>query len=383
MARREDALERVCQRVLSTRAQIGDAWAYDADPKTGTWHTTPTGDWVDGHWIDMLRMAGDLLDRPELIAEARQRTEMVRYKLELDDCFRGHRFYYSAARLYATTGDEHMRTLALAAAYAVRSMAMQVNGAMPVGTQCQVVGASEFADESVANGLSRNTICCDNVHPCLILDWWAWKETGDKTFLVGAERHLKVAEDTFIRDDGSTLEVVKMDYGTGEIQKEFTLLGVSNDSCWSRGHSWMIGGFLWGYENTGNTHYLDVARKLFDYWWDRCGADIPKWDFDDPSPDAPLDTSAAAVVVSALARLAVLDPLPREAKPFVDRLEPMLENLCMHLTPVDARDDRPVGMLLDGCMNGVKKVAPRNELIWGDFYLMEALYCLEKKGMPC
>ena len=61
----------------------------------------------------------------------------------------------------------------------------------------------------------------------------------------------------------------------------------------------------------------------------------------------------------------------------------MLESLCKHLTPVDDQDERPVGMLLDGCMNGRKQVAHRNELIWGDFYLMEALYCLEKKGLPC
>ncbi len=53
------------------------------------------------------------------------------------------------------------------------------------------------------------------------------------------------------------------------------------------------------------------------------------------------------------------------------------------MTPFDNQDDRPMGMLLDGCMNGVKKVADRHELIWGDYYLMEALYCLEKRGLPC
>ena len=59
----------------------------------------------------------------------------------------------------------------------------------------------------------------------------------------------------------------------------------------------------------------------------------------------------------------------------------MLEKLCEHLTPIDDQDDRPVGMLLNGCMNGRKNVAVRNELIWGDFYLMEALFCLEKNGL--
>ena len=382
MADRAKALDLLCQRVLSTREQIGDAWAHNADPETGKWNTVPTGDWVDGHWIDMLRMTGELLDRPELIEEAFKRTEMIRHKLELDDMFRGHRFAYSAARLYGMTGDEHMRTLALAAAWALRSSANKGNGAMPVGTECQVLGAVEFADEVVKNALSRNTICVDNVHPPLILDWWAWKETGDDTFLIGAERMLKVLEEHFIREDGSTHENIVFNWETGEKVAELpTLLGYADDSCWTRGQAWPIAGFLWAFEHTRNPHYLSVAGKLFDFWWSRVGADIPPWDFDDPRPDAPLDSSASAIVCSALARLAVLDPIPEEAQPFVDRLEPMLENLCKHLTPVDDQDKRPVGMLLDGCMNGVKNVAPRNELIWGDFYLMEALYCLEKGGL--
>ncbi|PLW69606.1 hypothetical protein [Pseudohalioglobus lutimaris] len=382
MADRAKALDLLCQRVLSTREQIGDAWAHNADPETGKWNTVPTGDWVDGHWVDMLRMTGELLDRPELIEEAFSRTEAIRHKLELDDMFRGHRFAYSAARLYATTGDEHMRTLALAAAWTLRASANKGNGAMPVGSECQVLGAVEFTDEVAAGALSRNTICVDNVHPPLILDWWAWKETGDETFRIGAERMLKVLEEHFIREDGSTIENIMFDWHTGELIAELpTLLGYADDSCWTRGQSWAIAGNLWGYEHTRNTHYLSVAGKLFDYWWDRVGADIPPWDFNDPNPDAPLETSSSAIVCSALARLAVMDPVPEEAKPFIDRLDPMLESLCKHLTPIDDQDNRPVGMLLDGCMNGRKHVAERNELIWGDFYLMEALYCLEKKGL--
>lgn len=91
MADRTKALELLCQRVLSTRDQIGDAWAHHADPKTGKWNTVPTGDWVDGHWIQMLRMTGELLNRPELIEGAFRRTEAVCNKLEMDDMFRGHR----------------------------------------------------------------------------------------------------------------------------------------------------------------------------------------------------------------------------------------------------------------------------------------------------
>ncbi|WP_448214074.1 hypothetical protein [Colwellia sp. MEBiC06753] len=382
MADRAKALNFLCQRVLSTREQIGNEWAHNADPDTGKWNTVETGDWVDGHWIDMLRMAGELLEMPELIEEAFARTEQIRHKLELDDMFRGHRFGYSAARLYAATGNENMRTLALAAAWAMRSSANKGNGAMPVGKECQVLGAVEYADDLVKGALSRNTVCVDNVHPALILDWWAWKETGDNTFLVGAEKMHKVLEEHFIREDGSTHENIMFNWETGEKIMEIpTLLGYSDDSCWTRGQSWAIAGSLWAYEHTRNKHYLETAGKLFDYWWNKVGAEVPKWDFDDPRDDAPLDTSSSTIVISALARLAVLDDLDPEAQRFVDRLDPMLDNVLKHLTPINDNDNRPVGMLVNGCMNGVKGIADRHELIWGDFYLMEALYCLEKGGL--
>ena len=61
----------------------------------------------------------------------------------------------------------------------------------------------------------------------------------------------------------------------------------------------------------------------------------------------------------------------------------MLERLVAHMTPKGADDDRPPGMLLDGCFNQPKRFANDHELIWGDFYLMETLHCLERGGLPC
>ncbi|HHL21117.1 MAG TPA: hypothetical protein ENJ52_06270, partial [Aliiroseovarius sp.] len=47
-------------RVDETRAQVGAAWPYHADPETGVWETTPDGDWCGGHWVEMLRLKGVL-----------------------------------------------------------------------------------------------------------------------------------------------------------------------------------------------------------------------------------------------------------------------------------------------------------------------------------
>jgi len=363
-------------RIASTRGGIGDQWPYHADPDTGEWTTTEDGDWCGGHWVECLRIAGELNGDKSLIEEARDRAEKLRPYLERDDQFRGHRFYYSAARLWATTGDQAMRTLALAAAYAMRSMAMPVNGAMPIGCQVQVKSTTLA---------SRNIVAVDNVHPNIRLDWWAFKETGDKVFETGSKQHLDVTIRDFIREDGSTVEFIDYDPVTGDIRSEFTLLGAHDESCWSRGQAWAIAGYLRAWSEFGDTRYREAAIKLFDYWWDNVGEDrVPPWDFKDPAlPDAPVDTSASAIVVEQLARMAIDPDTPADTRPYVDRLEPMLEGLCQHMTPMTENDGRPDGMIIDGCFNQPKVFANRHELIWSTAYTLMALYYLERGCAPC
>lgn len=374
MAGRAEALTALLNRVRATRGAVGTAWPYHADPETGHWHTVEDGDWCGGHWVECLRIAGDLEGDAALVEEARERTERLRPYLERDDQFRGHRFFYSAARLHAQTGEEALRILALAAAYAVRAMAIPQNGGMPIGHQVQVKSTTLA---------SRRIVAIDNVHPNLRLDYWAWKQTGDRAFADGAKRHLDLTIRDFLRADGSTVEFIEYHQTQDRALRAFTLLGHDDESCWSRGQAWAIAGFLRAWSEFGEARYRDAAEKVFDYWWDRCGAEPPPYDFADPDGDGvPRDTSASAIVVEQLARMAVEHDRP-ETRPFLDRLEPMLDGLCRHLTPLGPDDARPHGMLLDGCFNRPKRFAENHELLWGDAYLLMALYYLETGRIPC
>ncbi|HHC07478.1 MAG TPA: hypothetical protein ENK55_02000 [Actinobacteria bacterium] len=371
-------LARLLERIRTTRAEIGDAWPYHADPETGRWETTDDGDWCGGHWVECLRLASVLEDDPELLDEALERTERLRPYLERDDQFRGHRFGYSSARLYDHTGREELRTLTLAAAWAMRAMAMPVHGAMPIGLEVQVKSTTLA---------SRSIVAVDNVHPNLLLDWWARTETGDPTFERGARRHLDRTIADFVRPDGSTVEFIEYDPTTGAVLREFTLLGAHDGSCWSRGQAWAIAGFLRAWEELGDSRYLAVARHLFDYWWDHTDEHrIPPWDFMDPAiadgADVPLDTSAAAIVVEQLARLRVHPDLAAAAPDLVARLDPMLEGLEHRLTPTHPGDPRPPGMLVEGCFNHPRAFADRAELLWGDAYYLMALAHLELGRAP-
>lgn len=371
MTRFAAALDHLLQRVRSTRDQIDGAWPYHADPNTGVWATTDDGDWCGGHWVECLRIAGELTGEQALLDEARERTDWLRPKLEKDDQFRGHRFYYSAARQHAFRGEEEMRTLALAAAYAVRAMAIPHNGGMPIGREVQVKSTTLA---------SRRIVAVDNVHPNLRLDFWASKETGDPVFESGARRHLDLTIRDFIRDDGSTIEFIEYDEHEDRILRDFTLLGASDDSCWSRGQAWAIAGFLRAWHEFGESRYREAADRLLDYWTSHVGDGVPPWDFHDP--EGPVDTSALAIVVEQLARMKVLG-LGGETIDYTDRLEPMLDSLIDRMTPMSKDDNRPRGMIVDGCFNMPRHFAERNELIWTTAYTLMALYYLETSKVPC
>lgn len=365
---RRDALDRLLGRITTIRQGIGDAWPYHADPEDGTLHTVEDGDWCGGHWVECLRILGELSGDPTCLEEALDRTERLRPYLERDDQFRGHRFYYSAARLHAVTGRESLRTLALAAAWSVRAMAIPANGAMPIGHQVQVKSTTLA---------SRRIVAVDNVHPNLRLDYWGLAETGDQSFARGAKRHLDVTIRDFLRPDGSTIEFIEYAEHEDRILRHFTLLGHDDDSCWSRGQAWAIAGFLRGWRAFGEQRYREAADRLFAYWWGHCGGAIPPYDFADPqAPNGvPGDSSASAIVVEQLARMAVEEGDIAALRPFTARLEPMLEGLFDHLTPD--------GRLLDGCFNRPRRFAERSELIWGTAYLLMALAYLETGRVPC
>jgi unsaturated chondroitin disaccharide hydrolase len=369
------ALDALCARVYEIRAAAGDAWPYHCDPKHGVWDTTEDGDWCGGHWVECLRIVAELTGDRKLEAESTYRAERLRPYLERDDMFRGHRFYYGAARQYAWTKEPRFRTLALAAAYALRSMAMKGSGAMPIGTQVQVRSTRIFG---------RDKACVDNVHPNLILDWWASEQTGDPEFVAGARRHLDHTIEYYVCDDYSTVEFRDYQTETGQpVGSPYTLLGANDDSCWSRGQAWAIGGYLRAWEATRDTRYLSIGRKLLDYWLDNTdGSRVPPYDFKDPlltsdKSMVPLDTSAAAIVLEQLARISILKNLPPEAKYVASKAGVFVDGLLQHLTlPGDSRA-RSAGVLLHGCFNRPKNYATTSELIWGTAYLLFALYYLK------
>ena len=104
--------------------------------------------------------------------------------------------------------------------------------------------------------------------------------------------------------------MVDYDTATGRVLRRVTHQGAADGSAWSRGVAWSLYGFTVMFRETHEVRYLQTAEKVAKFILDhpRMPADkVPYWDFDAPGqPDAPRDSSAAAIMSSALFELAGL-----------------------------------------------------------------------------
>lgn len=131
------------------------------------------------------------------------------------------------------------------------------------------------------------------------------------------------------------------------------------------------------------TEFRADAIRVADWWLANLPADgVAFWDFDDPAiPATERDTSATAIAAAALLKLAALVPERRAdyraaAQCSVDAL------VDGYLTPTVPADPRQPGILTAGCFNKRNGTATAHELIWGDYFLLEALLALAGELAP-
>ncbi len=135
----------------------------------------------------------------------------------------------------------------------------------------------------------------------------ATKESGDNKFKEIAISHAQKTLENHYRKDCSCYHVVSYDTITGLPEIKQTFQGYSDESSWSRGQSWGLYGFILMYRDTGDSVFLQQAKKIVSYLISHPNMPddyIPYWDYDDKDiPNVPRDASAAAVMASALIEL--------------------------------------------------------------------------------
>jgi hypothetical protein len=173
-----------------------------------------------------------------------------------------------------------------------------------------------------------------------------------------------------VRSDGSTYHVVDYNPTSGAVLKRFTHQGKSNESTWSRGQAWAIYGFTMTYRETGDSQFLDAARRTADYFLANLPDDwVPPADFQSTYQDlAHKDSSAAAIAASGLIELSQLETDPLRSERYWSAATNILDSLA---SPTYlSSDSKNAGLLLHGAR---KYPGENRSYMFGDYYFVEAV----------
>jgi unsaturated chondroitin disaccharide hydrolase len=201
--------------------------------------------------------------------------------------------------------------------------------------------------------------------------FYAALETGDRALLELAHRHCHTTRRTLVRGDGSTSHEGIFDLETGEFLRQTTQQGYRGDSCWSRGLAWSLYGFGTCYELTRDPVYLEVAEHNADYWLTNVPADgVAPWDFDAPA-HGPVDTSASAIAVVGLVKLAEHAASAARRTAYRECALRTIDSLIVRYLGKGA--DGWEGILRGGVYHIHKNLGVNESVMWGEFFFVEAL----------
>lgn len=198
---------------------------------------------------------------------------------------------------------------------------------------------------------------------------WAGKNGGPREYIDYAINHADTSWKDIVRPNSSTFHVTSYN-ADGSVLLKRTHQGWKDDSTWSRGQAWAIYGYAMMYRYTGLQRMLDRSISTFDYYLEAAkkqgDALIPYSDFDAPLDKLnPRDTSAAAIVASAAIELYQHTGNER----YLNYAQKVLETL---LSEEYLNNKKEQQSLLWAASE--KWGLPEVGAIFGDYYLVEALY---------
>jgi unsaturated chondroitin disaccharide hydrolase len=369
----QKVLDLLSEKLLEDELTIGVAFPY-VTGADGAWLTMLAsesasykgerwshGNWFCGFWIGLLLAAYLHTGRERFQKLADERMQLVAQRADDPNTHDiGFIFNSSAVPAAHIAGGGWYADLALRAANRLRARVITTKKGAYIsswGPQSDPRGRRSSAIDTLAN---------------LPLLYWAADTSKDGSFRLAAEAHALTSREAFVRPDMSTYHAVEYDDVSGERLRAYTFQGAANESCWSRGQAWAILGFTATASATGKREYLELAERLADYFLFRLGNDsAPYWDFDDPAiPNAPRDTSASAIVATALLDIADLHPDSVAAETRRQQGVRLLEGLCSdHL----ALSGPQRGLLRHGCYSRPHNEGTDCAVLFGDFYFVEAL----------
>lgn len=364
----DQAYEKLSAKIQAQLGRLGDKIPYiahdgvyeDYGVKNIYW-------WTNSFWTGMLWLMYHA-EKKDAYKNAARRLEE-----RLDEALRGFTrlhhdvgflWMHSAAADYRLTGFEKSRDRAW---HAACSLAGRFD---PVGRYILAWNSNPGYDR-------RGWMIVDTMMNLQLL-FWASKEFDETRFAHIAMAHADTALQYILRPDGSCNHAVVFDPQTGEYKDNPGCQGYEPGSSWSRGQTWMIYGMALCYRHTKKQEYLDAAKKTAHYFISNvcCRDYIAPADFRAPN-QALADTTATACAACGLLEIAEhVGELEKDM--YISNAKKMIESLCRTQCDWNVKKD---GILQNGtnAYFGPEFEVP---IIYGDYFLTEALLRLLEKGYP-
>ncbi|MBP3961848.1 glycoside hydrolase family 88 protein [Paenibacillus lignilyticus] len=341
----------------------------------GKYKFADDGFWVGGFWSGLNWLCYEMSEEESFAVAAQasnwRLTKRLYEKPDTLDHDTGFLYLPTFVAHYKLTGDSSSRQIALDAADRLKER-FNDKGKFIQAWNVWVKGEA-FSEEN------RGRIIIDCMYNLPLL-FWATEETNDEAYRNVAVAHADTCAKTIIRSDYTAFHTYVFDPDSGEPKYGKTFQGYSDDSCWSRGLTWAIGGYAYAYKYTGNTKYLEIARKTAEAYMSRVEQDfIPLWDFSVPNRSEALrDTSAAAISAASLLELAEHADSEDEKQRYTNFAIQTLLNLYeTYSTRFEPENE---GLLNEGCGHHPAGVDLNCSLIYGDYYFAEAIARLQANG---
>lgn len=328
---------------------------------------TKAGKWVvDGeawtNWCEgflggqlwMLSQRSDPGEQAGFRAAAEHYSQLIEHR-KTDDTVHdlGFLFWSTYRRWYEATGDTSKRDVLIEAGRTTASRYRESGHYMPSFRQPD----SLFIDIMM------------NIHMAL----YAAQQTGDQDMARKAIDHCLTTRRYLIRGDGSASHEGMFDLQSGAFLKQTTQQGFSDDGSWARGQAWALYGFGTVYRFTGDRRFLQTATAAADFYIEKTGDRlIPPNDWEEPAPQRPYETSAAAAAAGGLWQLAGLV----QDRPTATHYADYAVRILHRLTEDDflaSPDEEWEGILKHGSYHEGKNLGVDESVMWGDYWFLDTI----------
>jgi unsaturated chondroitin disaccharide hydrolase len=323
------------------------------------WICSDQGGWTCGHWVGLLWLAYAYTRDHSFEMQARKWAARLRPR-QYDTTTHDLGFLFENSHVLGAniTGDAELKPPALQAA---RSLALRFNPKMNLFQAWGPLNASpELRGRTIIDTMMN-----------LDLLFWASRELSEFYLAERAIAHARACLAHHVRDDFTTSHGAEFDPDTGSFLGLKTYQGLSSSSCWSRGQSWAIYGFVDCYRFTQDETFLLTSRHLVEYAVNHLPGDyVPFWDYSSPLiPHDVRDSSAASILACGLLYLAELENDPVMAERWQKSAEQILLSLWENYT---SRQSIEPSILIHGTRSKPENFMDHG-LIYGDYYFVEGL----------